>query len=181
MPYNIVFRYPDPLAKQMYLHTNKMAMVIARDIKIKKRTKRNVYPWSWLAMISLRLIIWKGAKLNGPLFRVRKDRCIQCGRCQAICPSNNIEFVDGYPKFSSDCSMCMGCVMYCPEAAIRPGLIAPLAVNGPYEFAKLIKNDAIPSDFINENTKGYFKSFRKYYRKTNALISQLTLKEESKI
>jgi len=177
MPYNILFRYDDRLAKQMLLHTQKMAKLIADDVDKSKMTKRIIYPWIWLVMMIFRGIQWYGAKINGPLFHVKKDKCIQCKTCQKLCPSENITFKDGYPKFSIDCSMCMACVMYCPKDAIRPGLITPIRVNGSYSFSKLLQDEEISSDFINSETKGYFKGFLDYYEKTEEIIQ--SLEEES--
>ena len=180
MPYNILFRYPDALAKQMVLHTRSMAKLIATDICLNKKTERIIYPWTWLAMLFFR-IQWVGARINGPLFHVKKEKCIQCGLCLKSCPSNNIKFVDGYPKFSFDCSMCMGCVMNCPKDAIRPGIISPIRVNGVYPFAKLIQDDLLRDDFINEETSGYFKSFRNYYRSTYEEIEAMSKSESDDI
>lgn len=177
MPYNILFRYDDRLAKQMLLHTQKMARLIADDVDKNKKTRQIIYPWTWLVMMILRLIQWNGAKINGPLFRVKKDQCIQCKTCERMCPSANITFKDGYPKFSSDCSMCMGCVMYCPKDAIRPGLISPIRVNGPYSFQKLLEDEAVSSNYINRDTKGYFRGFLDYYEKTESCLE--TLEEEN--
>ncbi len=176
MPYNILFRYDDALAKQMFIHTRMMAAVIVHDILDNKTTKRTIYPWTWLVMRLLR-IQWYGARINGPLFHARKDKCRQCGLCSKMCPSDNIVYINGYPKFSFDCSMCMGCVAYCPADAIRPGLINPLRVHGGYPFTRLLADDSLASDFINENTNGYFRSFRNYYRKTYAEIERVRSQE----
>ena len=172
MPYNILFRYPKSLAKQMYFHTNLMAELIACDV-IQKRKKPIVsYPWTWVVMMIMR-IQWVAAKVNGPLFIAKKRICIQCGVCQKMCPSDNITFHAGYPKFGFDCSMCMGCVMYCPTDAIRPGLITPLRVNGAYDFPRLMQNGERSDACVNEKTKGYFRLFRKYYRSTQQEIDQM--------
>jgi ferredoxin/flavodoxin len=174
MPYNILFRYPFALAKQMYVHTRKMAMVIANDIANNKVTKRKIYPWTWLVMITIRYVLYWGARINGPLFHVKKDRCLQCGLCQKLCPSSNIKFKNGYPRFFFDCSMCMACTMYCPTDAIRPGVISWMRVSGGYPFQELHNDPQVPSEYINKKTKGYFKSFRSYYEKTQKLIDDST-------
>ncbi|MDD3958017.1 MAG: EFR1 family ferrodoxin [Candidatus Izemoplasmatales bacterium] len=172
MPYNILFRYPESLAKHMVIHTNHMAELIARDVIHQRRTPIIIHPWTWVVMMIMR-IQWVAAKVNGPLFIPKKRTCIQCGICQKMCPSDNITFDSGYPKFGFDCSMCMGCVMYCPTDAIRPGLITPLRVNGAYDFPRLMQNGELSDECINETTKGYFRLFRKYYRVTQQEIDRM--------
>lgn len=63
-------------------------------------------------------LITKGAK--GLSFTVRDD-CINCGQCQAICPTKNITMIDGKPTFGDDCSSCFACLQWCPVNAIHIG------------------------------------------------------------
>ena len=49
------------------------------------------------------------------------NKCIECGRCAASCPTNNIHFVDGKPVWGSDCTHCMACICGCPASAIEYG------------------------------------------------------------
>lgn len=53
-------------------------------------------------------------------FTVSND-CIECGRCAAVCPTNNIRFEDGKPVWGSDCTHCMACICGCPASAIEYG------------------------------------------------------------
>ncbi len=181
MPYNIMFRYDDRLAKQMYIHTHEMAKVIAYDIKMnrKKRIKFNVlhFPIMYLFRVQ-----WFGAKVNGPLFHVKKEQCTSCSACEKVCPTNNIILNEGIPAFGGDCTMCMGCVLSCPEDAIRPGLISGLRLNGKYPFKKLLGDDHVSADFIHEGTKGYFKLFKSYYETTQNEIDKVAewVKSEEK-
>lgn len=170
MPYNIVYRYNDRLAKQMVIHTRLMAKVIVHNVIRNIQTKRIIYPWTWVVMLFMR-IQWVGGRINGPLFHVKKNLCIQCGTCGRVCPSNNVTFQKGFPTFGNNCSMCMGCTMNCPTDAIRPGLISFIRVNGPYPFEKFLQDDTIRDGFINEQTKGYYRTFRKYYAKTYTEIN----------
>lgn len=170
MPYNIMFRYRDSLAKQMYFHTADMANVIAEQIATgKAQPPDRYYPWTILWMYLFRLQ-WFGAWINGPLLHAKKDRCTGCGLCAKDCPSHNITMKEGRPHFSHHCTMCMRCVMRCPTDAIRPGFLSLWRINGAYPFEALAKDSSIPSCYIDESTKGYFKLFRKYYRRTNEQI-----------
>ncbi len=47
--------------------------------------------------------------------------CNSCGICARICPSNNIDMVDGRPVWSDDCLNCFACLNWCPQEAISLG------------------------------------------------------------
>jgi len=49
---------------------------------------------------------------------VDPDKCSHCGRCERICPSENIHLIDGLPVFGDQCNLCMRCYSFCPEQAI---------------------------------------------------------------
>ena len=46
------------------------------------------------------------------------NACISCGLCYRMCPSFNIEMVDGKPEFDRACTGCLGCYHRCPTQAI---------------------------------------------------------------
>ena len=37
-------------------------------------------------------------------------KCISCGKCEGLCPLNNIILVDGKPKWGENCTHCMACI-----------------------------------------------------------------------
>lgn len=45
--------------------------------------------------------------------------CIGCGKCEAVCPLNNIKIVDKRPKWGNNCTHCMACICRCPKVAIE--------------------------------------------------------------
>ena len=51
-------------------------------------------------------------------FRVT-DKCISCGRCETLCPLNNIKLADGLPVYGDSCTHCMACICGCPTEAIE--------------------------------------------------------------
>jgi flavodoxin/ferredoxin len=175
MPYAIMFRYPDALAKQMYLHTRAMAGVIAEKIAAGTPKTLRYYPWNilWLYLFRLQ---WFGAWINGPLIQVKKDLCVSCGLCAGMCPAGNIRMVNGKPCFSSHCTMCMGCAFRCPTDAVRPGFLNAWRVNGAYPFEKLAEDGSVPDTYIDENSKGYFRQFQRYYKRTYAEIRESGLR-----
>ena len=162
MPYNIVFRYPDALAKQMLLINRKLCMDMAQRILQGEVSLPKLTLQSRLASFVFR-IQWPGAALNGRLCRVGK-RCNLCGKCERNCPVGNIRRDKGKIRFGWKCIMCMRCVMYCPKDAIRFGLLRRWSLNGPYEFDRIMTDETIPEVFVREDTQGFFRLFRKYYR-----------------
>ena len=50
-----------------------------------------------------------------------KDSCTGCGKCEALCPLNNIRLTGGKPVWGSSCTHCMACICYCPAEAIEYG------------------------------------------------------------
>ena len=51
-----------------------------------------------------------------------KDNCIGCGRCADFCPECAITMQDGKPVWTKKkCSLCLGCLHRCPQAAILYG------------------------------------------------------------
>ena len=57
-------------------------------------------------------------------FRVQPSRCIQCGRCAAVCPVDNIEWNKGQvPRWRHNgrCLSCFACYHHCPQRAISYG------------------------------------------------------------
>ena len=49
------------------------------------------------------------------------DKCISCGKCERVCPLNNIRLVDGRPLWADNCTHCMACISKCPWEAIEYG------------------------------------------------------------
>jgi len=176
-PYNIMFRYKDSMAKQMYMHTEKMAKVIAVNIANGEKQKIFYYPWTILTLYFFRLQ-WFGAWINGPMIHVKKDLCSGCGLCAKMCPAGNITMKDDLPHFSYHCTMCMSCAARCPNDAIRPGFLNPWRINGLYPFKQLAKDASVPDTYVNDDTKGYFRLFRRYYERTGKEIASMEEKLE---
>ena len=54
------------------------------------------------------------------LIQISGERCTNCGRCAAVCPTNNISMSKFGPKAEEDrCIVCGHCVAICPKTAIN--------------------------------------------------------------
>ena len=172
MPYNIMFRYKDEIAKQMYLYLKALTKLFVQEIIHKDY---EVIPYhlgpKFLSLIFR--IEWIAPKVNAPLCKMNKN-CTKCGLCMDNCPMHAIYISKkGKMKFkSSKCSMCMRCTMNCPTNAIRFGIMNAWKINGMYDYDKILKDESINPNYINENTKGYFHKFNKYFRKQNLLLAK---------
>ncbi len=49
------------------------------------------------------------------------DACAGCGKCERLCPLNNIMLQNDRPVWGSNCTQCMACICYCPTKAIEYG------------------------------------------------------------
>lgn len=58
--------------------------------------------------------------VNAKSFYATED-CISCGKCEDLCPLNNIRLADGKPTWGDHCTHCMACICYCPSKAIEYG------------------------------------------------------------
>ena len=128
MPYNIMFRYKDSLAKQMYLYTMAMCKMIAKKIMLGKEEKPKYNPFTRFFAMLLR-IEWVCSWAVGPFYHVKKDKCTNCHSCVKRCPASNIRVTEKGIKFGVHCTTCMRCVFECPQDAIRPGILNPWRVN----------------------------------------------------
>lgn len=50
-----------------------------------------------------------------------EESCNHCGICAKQCPTENIQLVEGKPKWDQHCTMCMSCINRCPVRAIQYG------------------------------------------------------------
>lgn len=50
-----------------------------------------------------------------------KETCIGCGKCERLCPLNNIRIKNGKPVWGKNCTHCMACISACPKEAIEYG------------------------------------------------------------
>lgn len=173
MPYNIMFRYRDSIAKQMYLYLN--ALTKAFVLELLEGNPEKIWYAPWFVVLSFLLRIeWIAPKVNSPLVKTKKDKCVKCMKCLNECPTGAIYLnKKGEIRLkASKCAMCMRCAMFCPTDAFRYGIMNPWKVNKPFLFDKITKDKNIEPEYINHETKGYFKLFNKYFDKQKLLLEK---------
>ncbi len=50
-------------------------------------------------------------------FKIDKEKCVKCGICAKLCPTDNVE-MQTFPNFKNKCIFCLRCVSYCPQQAL---------------------------------------------------------------
>ncbi|MCR5348175.1 MAG: EFR1 family ferrodoxin [Bacilli bacterium] len=173
MPYNIMFRYRDGLAKQMFLYLGPLCQAFVMGL-CAGEAERIRYRFGHKVLSFFLRIEWIAPKINAPLMRASKKKCTHCMLCVKSCPMGAISVrKNGTLKFSSKkCAMCMRCAFFCPHDAVGFGILNPWKVNGPYPFDKLLPDESVDPHFIHEGMKGYFRKFLPYFRKQDALLKE---------
>lgn len=177
MPYNIMFDYDIRLKKQMYLYLDALCKMTV--IRLMNGEEDNVvFPFSSTLLSFIARIEWLAPKLNSPFVKVNEKKCINCNMCINNCPTEAMYRNDKnkIKIHASKCAMCMRCTLNCPTNAINYGFMNSWKVNGRFDYKKIANNDEIDPCFVNQNTKGYFKTFRKYFNEQNHLLEKYNIK-----
>lgn len=122
-PNHIVGFSPLPdWAVRLYLqHEAKASVKIAGKIEAEKHTRnRKGINRKALAWVSKTFNGWLGVdrdSVEGGFYT--SDACTECGICEKICKNGNIHMTENGVEWGHDCQQCMGCIMWCPNRAIR--------------------------------------------------------------
>jgi NAD-dependent dihydropyrimidine dehydrogenase PreA subunit len=166
MPYNIIFRFPDNLVKQMYVAAKQLSGMLTANI-IEGRTSFIRYNLFQRFVSCIFKIQRPGAYLNGRLYGVNRKRCSLCLVCVRDCPAQNIRMVKNRLRFGWRCVMCMRCAFRCPHDALRIGFLNNWRVNGPFHFEALEKDPALDGVFISEKTRGLYRMYLPWFKGLN--------------
>jgi len=113
---------------------------VAADILAGNKLKsRHVFLFETLITLPFNPI-WCKYKFGSKDFYA-EDTCIGCGKCEKLCPLNNIKLVDKKPVWGDRCTHCMACIGNCPAEAIEYGTVTK--EKEPYNFGKysyVVKN-----------------------------------------
>jgi NAD-dependent dihydropyrimidine dehydrogenase PreA subunit len=171
MPYNIIFRFPGGLVKQMYLYAQRYTALAAAAI-LAGRPSFIGFNFLHRLFSFIFRIQRSGAALNGRLYGIRKERCTLCLLCLRNCPAKNISLKNNTLKFGFNCQMCMRCSFFCPADAMIIGFLDPWRVNGAFPFKKLAADEKTDGNFISEKTRGLYRIFIPYFRELDRLLQE---------
>lgn len=177
MPYNIMFRFPNALVKQMIGYNKRYLKYIVNELK-NNRIHLIKYNFYYILNRNFFRLQRFGAKFNSRLYRVDKKKCNKCMLCIKNCPRHNITIKKEYPHFGSKCDMCMRCSMYCHQDAIKIGFLNTWRVNKEYDFASIMADEKIPTKYITEESKRFYKKYIKYYQYLDEILPSENNKEE---
>lgn len=161
MPANILIRYRDEIARQLYETAARKAHAMAADILSGKPCVRKD---GVFAMLLRGLYVWCDEPMLRFLsldFRVRNS-CTKCSKCVNNCPGRNIRLKEGNIRFGANCAGCYRCVYNCPQRAIAGRLFNFAIFKGGYDIGRIIRDDNIDGNFITKDTKGLFKTLFRY-------------------
>ena len=116
---NYVIQYPIPHgAEERLQNADGQLQTIAAEIEQGAETKpprQHLYFTAFYG-IGNRFFHYKEKQLRA------SGACAGCGLCAQLCPVGNIAMQDGKPKFlHKDCTNCLACLHWCPNAAIDCG------------------------------------------------------------
>lgn len=82
------------------------------------------------------------------------DKCKRCGWCSSACPVKNIQVLDGFPKFSDHCQLCLKCIYGCPHRAITAPKLGKLVLNRYNLKHMKAQSKRLPKKTVSECCKG---------------------------
>lgn len=174
MPYNIHFKYEDQFVKEQLVMNDKLLKIMLYELRnnIGNMKHYKLRPRLITAVVARPQYI--GGDVNSFLYRVDKDKCINCNKCIQNCPTKNI-YRDKNDNicFHHNCLMCMRCSMHCPKDAIYIGFLDKWGwrVNGAYNFKRIEQMEYTP--VINKDTRGFYECYYSYFRNINRRYAEL--------
>jgi flavodoxin/formate hydrogenlyase subunit 6/NADH:ubiquinone oxidoreductase subunit I len=172
LPSNVVIKFEDSLVKQLFLYTEQIIDTMVQNILIgnSKLQKNGIFLRAFTYLFSK--MESYGAKWLGKRFRILES-CNLCKKCVNNCPSANILLetdANNQSKivFQKECLLCMRCMYDCPAEAIkmkRAGIFQLKSGFSQKEHQEIINNETIKGDFLNSETRRYFKHYYKYFKK----------------
>lgn len=163
MPANVMIKFNDRFVKQLYdAAVRKIKTRVKEICRGKTRLQKNS------AMARLITGVFSsleslGSHFGARDFKVNKS-CNMCGKCIKDCPTRNIYRKNNKIRFRLQCVLCLRCLYGCPRMAIRPRIFNSLVFKDGYNISKVINNKKIKGDFINRNTRGYFRHYYDYIK-----------------
>ena len=106
---------------------------VVADIQAGRKLKAR-HIWLFETIITLPFNpVWSRLKYKTDDFYTT-DACVGCGKCERLCPLNNISLKNRKPVWGQECTHCMACIANCPTEAIEYGTISQ--TKEKYRFSK---------------------------------------------
>ena len=165
MPYNIHFKYDNDFVKEILVKDQKLAKIMIYNLEngvVKQLKSKFIYNFAAFFVS----IVKVAGDVNSYLYKIDKEKCINCMKCVNTCPKKNIYVKNGKIKFHHHCDMCMRCSFHCPTDAIKIGFLDwwGWRVNGDYKLNNLQKEGAPEKPYITEDSQGFYKCFIKTFK-----------------
>lgn len=180
MPYNIHFKFEDDIIKEMFEMNKKLQEILVYELvhEIPNLKPYKLWPRFVASVVSRPQYI--GGDINSFLYKIDKNKCINCDLCIKRCPTQNIyRNKKGDIAFHHNCLMCMRCSFYCPKDAFHIGFLDDWGwkVNGGYDFKK-IEEMSYEKPVVTKETTGFFSCYIESFEKINTRYAELFGSEE---
>lgn len=175
MPYNIHFRFDEKLIKEMLVMDDKLLDILVYEVKNRIPNLKPYRLWPRIVASVVSRPQYIGGDVNSFLYKVDREKCIDCNLCIKRCPTRNIyRDKKGVIRFHHHCNMCMRCSLFCPGNAIHIGFLDDWGwkVNGGYDLQRIERMEQ-GEPVITENTTGFFKCYVVTYEKINSRHREL--------
>ncbi len=178
MPYNIHFKYDKDFVREILLKNGKLASIMIYNLeneRVEHLKSKFIYNFGAFFVGIVKI----AGNVNSFLYKVEKDKCVNCMKCVNDCPEKNIYVKNGKIKFHHHCDMCMRCSFFCPTNAIKIGFLDwwGWKVNGDYKLKKLAEDPSPVKPYINKDSKGFYKCFIKTFEKIDREYEEIFGKE----
>ena len=114
-----VLKRPLELNRRLVKEAEQKIRKAAEILKSGKPTQEGIgIVWRMAGFFGQRLYFGHKTKKYSDKLRIDEDKCIGCGKCEKLCPMNNIEVVDKKVVQKNRCTMCYRCINHCPRQAM---------------------------------------------------------------
>jgi len=110
---------PFPPEKLMIPYMEKSMNQISKEISERKNRAYPTMAWLTRKLYSKLMIPYMKVEQEYDKGFYTDKRCVGCGICVKICPTQNITIQKKHPIWNHRCHGCMACVAYCPTKAIQ--------------------------------------------------------------
>lgn len=175
MPYNIHFRFPDALVREMLEMNRRLMEVMVRELQQGITHLPPYSGWSRLMSSLISRPQYIAGDINSFFYKVDEQKCTRCQRCLKQCPTHNIRLhTERGITFRHNCLMCMRCSFYCPQDAITIGFLDAWGwrVNGGYDWRR-IEQLPLGEPYITPQTKGFFSCYINTFARINRRYEEL--------